>query len=981
MDPSLALTPALSRRERGPEADGARGRSRCLIALPLLLAGRLSAAPVVFWSSCPVKPGETAMLIGQDFGRQPVVEIGRMPDGPSATPSTKPPALPAGLQRAEVLQADDQCIKLVVPAAPAPGVFAVRVKAGNEGCTAWLNRPGPWWLQGDRGPGASPGGWLRVQGRCLAPGGKGPPVLLLRGPAERRIALKAQPYTARADLPRDLEPGTYQVFLHNGDGGAAGWSEPLSVEVAAVKPWPATTFNVRDFGADGNGTKDDTIAVKEALAKAAAAGGGVVFLPRGRYLVSEGLTIPRFTVLRGEKTGWTCLAFADFERPPPALLRGTNSFGVEDLTIYASRHLNVIQGDLGDRPDAGDVHLRRVRVRADAYRGHLEPKDADQRLRDSLKLSTGGGDTVQLGGAHVEIAGCDLYGSGRCLYLSRTRGGWVHDNTFYNGRWGWYCLSGSDGLILERNTIQGGDLMSTGGGLNCLDGSTCSQNVYYAENQLSLMHGWDREAMTSDAGGGAYCGAVGKAEGAVVTLAADPQTGGRDWAGAGLFILDGRGRGQYRRIVRIEGCDVTLDAPFQVPPDTSSWVTVTMLQRHYLFVGNRFSDAGVALQLYGMAIEDICADNHSVRTNGFHNFGMNYAGIQPSWYIQWLDNEVAEGNSYRSGHDNYLLSGEAHLGIFAFPPSADFSHALTVGCVARGNRLRNNAHLAIGGADPYNPSLAHPNVQDVVVEANRIGDSDLGIFVRRASRGVLLRGNTFRAVKEPQRDEVAMLRAAAERRAKLLADPGPLAEWRFEELRGGSVPDTTGHGFSASPAGKVELVEGRHGQGARLDGQSWLRLDEPELFNLQSLTLALWIKPDTVAGRHGLVGKRFAGTAAPFVFSLWDGGLEFEATDAEGKWSLNFRSPAVLKAGEWAHVAVVAEQGKGVTIYVNGSAVATKENALDKVGNGEPLILGREAWAGVNLVHEPCWYAGVMDDVRIWGRALSPDELTAEAAR
>ena len=59
-----------------------------------------------------------------------------------------------------------------------------------------------------------------------------------------------------------------------------------------------------------------------------------------------------------------------FAKPPEALVRGTNSFGIEDLTIYAKDHQHVIASDLGDKPDAGDVFVRRVLVRADVYRGH-----------------------------------------------------------------------------------------------------------------------------------------------------------------------------------------------------------------------------------------------------------------------------------------------------------------------------------------------------------------------------------------------------------------------------------------------------------------------------------------------------------------------------------------------------------------------------------------------------------------------------------
>ena len=110
------------------------------------------------------------------------------------------------------------------------------------------------------------------------------------------------------------------------------------------------------------------------------------------------------------------------------------------------------------------------------------------------------------------------------------------------------------------------------------------------------MHGWDREAMTSDAGGGAYCGPVASAKLTSVTLAEEPKWGGRDWRGAGVFILDGKGMGQYRRIGRTDGRRVDLDEPWVILPDGTSTVTVTMLQRNYYFIYNEFEDAGIAIR-------------------------------------------------------------------------------------------------------------------------------------------------------------------------------------------------------------------------------------------------------------------------------------------------------------------------------------------------------------------------------------------------
>lgn len=53
----------------------------------------------------------------------------------------------------------------------------------------------------------------------------------------------------------------------------------------------AVYFNVKDYGALGNGVADDTTAINAALAACVAAGGGRVYFPKGRYLVSSTIAI------------------------------------------------------------------------------------------------------------------------------------------------------------------------------------------------------------------------------------------------------------------------------------------------------------------------------------------------------------------------------------------------------------------------------------------------------------------------------------------------------------------------------------------------------------------------------------------------------------------------------------------------------------------------------------------------------------------
>jgi hypothetical protein len=54
----------------------------------------------------------------------------------------------------------------------------------------------------------------------------------------------------------------------------------------------ALTYDVRDFGATGNGVTDDAPAIRAAVAAAKAAGGGTVYLPTGTYLLGTRSPVP-----------------------------------------------------------------------------------------------------------------------------------------------------------------------------------------------------------------------------------------------------------------------------------------------------------------------------------------------------------------------------------------------------------------------------------------------------------------------------------------------------------------------------------------------------------------------------------------------------------------------------------------------------------------------------------------------------------------
>jgi parallel beta-helix repeat protein len=716
----------------------------------LLCIGSAVAQPAVFWFNDPVGPDETVLVTGAELDTVTAATVSRVPDaGASAEPEVT--------KTVAILQPNAQSLKFVVPKGFAPGIYRFTLSHPQGAFSAEINLPTIYWTQGGLGGAVAPGGSLQIFGRNIVRRPDGARLILVPDGAGAPVTAtltEGGMWRAAFRVPDQIMPGMYGLRLSNGDGGDGEWVDAGHTQVRAVIPEPTLSLDVRAYGAVGDGKVNSTMAIAKALEAASRGGGGTVYFPRGRYLISDTLVIPPGVSIKGERTDLVSLVWSDFTDPPDALIKGTSRFSIEDLTINASNHGHIISGGFvgnAQAADASDIAIRRVRIRASAFLGHLSPEETYQRMASLHRRYPNAPDSIRLSGDRLVVSDCDIVGSGKSLYLFKASNVIISDNTLSNGRYGWISITGSSRVIFENNIVTSSDLQGTGGGINNLSSEvSASENVFMGRNTFKGFYGWDREAMTTDGPGGYYFGRAESAAPNRLSLrgALNEPLVSTNWVDAVVMVVDGRGAGQSARVAEFERgtasaqMSIALDRPLQVSLDATSMITVAQMQQNYLIVDNLFQDAGVAAQSFGTALNHVFAGNRSVRTQGFLVRAGIYFHFQPGWQIQLLDNRIIEGNWYQSEGDRKAFSGEAVIAVEGLQPDNKPDRSpLVRAVVVRGNRLEQDAHIEITGV-----SAASPGVRDVIVEANTLGASRVGLSVDRGVAWLLERRNAVNRI-------------------------------------------------------------------------------------------------------------------------------------------------------------------------------------------------------------------------------------------
>ena len=324
---------------------------------------------------------------------------------------------------ASILRLDGLKAAIILPASlPADGeVLVWPVNSAGAGYPVAVNATEAWWL----GPNAATrGDTVSVYGRNLSHAGSPvtSSIYIQRSGAAGVWATvtAANPYKVDFTVPASLTNGTYQVWIHNGQGGHYGWSGPLALTINNGMPWTTQMFNVKNYGAKGDGVTDDEAAIQAAMLAAAKAPWSSVYLPAGNYMVSSGFNMPCEVRWLGDGATKTFIkANAGFVKPAKDNPRRyclfysnglVSDVAYQDLTIDSNGNLNqVLQEAVGMRFST-DVRFTNVTIKAKGY------SIAD--LHGSTRVSfqncdlIGGESGVFFGSAtQVSVNGCRIYGT------------------------------------------------------------------------------------------------------------------------------------------------------------------------------------------------------------------------------------------------------------------------------------------------------------------------------------------------------------------------------------------------------------------------------------------------------------------------------------------------------------------------------------------------------------------------------------------
>lgn len=199
---------------------------------------------------------------------------------------------------------------------------------------------------------------------------------------------------------------------------------------------------------------------------------------------------------------------------------------------------------------------------------------------------------------------------------------------------------------------------------------------------------------------------------------------------------------------------------------------------------------------------------------------------------------------------------------------------------------------------------------------------------------------------------------------------GLVAAYNFNEGAGSAVTDLSGNGNTGTISGATWTTSGKFGNALVFNGNSAV-VTVPNTASLRlttGMTLEAWVYPtSTPTGWRSVIDKNLDGYYLmastnvgnrPSVGGTWVGGNQ------------NTVGPSTLAVNSWTHLAATFD-GSTARLFVNGTQVAAQAQTTALVTTSGTLQIGGNSYPNE-------FFAGVIDEVRIYNRALTAAELQAD---
>jgi hypothetical protein len=202
---------------------------------------------------------------------------------------------------------------------------------------------------------------------------------------------------------------------------------------------------------------------------------------------------------------------------------------------------------------------------------------------------------------------------------------------------------------------------------------------------------------------------------------------------------------------------------------------------------------------------------------------------------------------------------------------------------------------------------------------------------------------------------------------------GLVAAYGFEQTSGTSVTDSSGKGSTGTLSGATWVADGKSGRALSFDGvNDIVTVPDSNLLDLApGMTLEAWVKPTTVSGWRTVMLKERPSQLAYALYATGDNGRPLVETFTGA--SREARGTAALPVGTWTHLAATYDKST-LKLYVNGTLVSsTAFTGTLFNSTGALRIGGNTVWGE--------YFGGLIDDVRVYERALSAAEIAADKDR